>query len=156
MTACTDCDRRATTKGRCPAHYRSHRYATEPEYRAARLLDNRIRSREKYHTDTAYREDVKRKAREAYYVTRWLRYGLTAEKAAALVEGYGGKCPVCLRVPAVWAVDHDHACCPGKFSCGSCVRGLLCRPCNRGLGYIGDTHEAAVRLVSYLANQRGN
>lgn len=23
-------------------------------------------------------------------------------------------------------IDHDHDCCPGKYTCGKCVRGVLC------------------------------
>lgn len=50
------------------------------------------------------------------------------------------------------AVDHDHSCCPGKTSCGRCVRGLLCGPCNDHMGYLRDNPEAWIRGGLYLAN----
>lgn len=29
-----------------------------------------------------------------------------------------------------WTVDHDHGCCPGRSSCGQCIAGIACTPCN--------------------------
>lgn len=40
------------------------------------------------------------------------------------------------------AVDHDHSCCPGKQSCGRCVRGLLCHLCNLAIGKTEETWAA--------------
>src|ERR1019366_539768 len=54
----------------------------------------------------------------------------------------GGVCAIC-RGPEIrssngilWhlQVDHDHRCCPGKGSCGQCIRGPLCAHCNTSVG----------------------
>ena len=87
--------------------------------------------------------------------TLWA-YGLTPEAYDALLEAQGGCCAICgspdprngaqLR----WAVDHDHACCPGSKTCGKCVRGLLCHPCNHGLGKFGDNASVLRAAAAYL------
>lgn len=49
-----------------------------------------------------------------------------------------------------WCVDHDHQCCPygPRQGCPKCVRGLLCNPCNTGLGHFKDD---PVRLQAAIA-----
>ena len=47
-------------------------------------------------------------------------------------------------------VDHDHSCCPGQGTCGKCVRGLLCRACNRAIGSFGEDAETLKHAVTYL------
>lgn len=47
-------------------------------------------------------------------------------------------------------VDHDHACCPGKISCGKCVRGYLCLSCNTLLGKAKDSPALLQSLIEYL------
>lgn len=54
------------------------------------------------------------------------------------------------RWKATLQVDHDHRHCPGPFSCGLCVRGLLCSGCNATLGMINDDVERLSGLVEYL------
>lgn len=58
-------------------------------------------------------------------------------------------CPLCDRNQAR-CVDHDHGCCSGKISCGKCVRGLICSPCNKFLGHLRDDPEAFLRFEQYL------
>lgn len=53
-------------------------------------------------------------------------------------------------------VDHDHACCrpeERRYSCGKCVRGLLCQHCNRALGLLGESPERIDGLKEYLLSQ---
>lgn len=57
-------------------------------------------------------------------------------------EPFGGSSPY---------VDHDHACCPGAYSCGKCVRGLLCDPCNRGIGAFKDNPASLLEAAKYLS-----
>ena len=59
-------------------------------------------------------------------------FGLTPEMYDAMLFAQGGVCAICSDAPGVraLAIDHDHRCCPGRESCGECVRGLLCTRCN--------------------------
>lgn len=57
------------------------------------------------------------------------KHGLTDEDFAALRERQGGRCADCAESLKL-EVDHDHGCCSGEYSCGSCVRALVCRSCN--------------------------
>lgn len=78
-------------------------------------------------------------------------YGITVERYEALLAEQGGQCGMCGMLEGengkLFAVDHDHACCPDSCrSCGECVRGLLCDLCNRALGFI--------ESPAYMANAR--
>jgi len=82
------------------------------------------------------------------------KYGITADEYAAKLREQGGGCAICGKTPEEngrdLAVDHDHSCCPGKRSCGKCVRGLLCVTCNPGIGYFQDSPELLLAAVAYL------
>ena len=81
-------------------------------------------------------------------------FGIPAELYWALYEFQGGKCAI-LRCRATGktkalAVDHDHRCCPGRTSCGKCVRGLLCGPHNEQFGRNGDDPAVFYDMGDYL------
>ncbi len=80
----------------------------------------------------------------------WSRFRLRPEDWESLWDKQGGLCAVCRAVPPAH-VDHDHACCPGRNSCGHCVRGLLCAHCNMIVGCV-ETRPNLLELVHlYLA-----
>jgi hypothetical protein len=67
------------------------------------------------------------------------RHGSSREDYARRLDAQGGGCAICRSVDpraqgGRFVVDHDHDCCSGKTSCGGCIRGLLCGPCNILLG----------------------
>jgi hypothetical protein len=80
-------------------------------------------------------------------------YGLGPGVYQQLLDHQGGMCAICRRKPGLkrLAVDHDHSCCPGPVSCGKCVRGLLCRGCNRDvLGHLKDDPASLRRAADYI------
>ena len=81
-------------------------------------------------------------------------YGITAERYDQMVAEQDNKCAIChTNDPGGngnWSVDHDHSCCEGQRSCGSCVRGLLCRKCNLALGMLNDDVERLTSAINYL------
>lgn len=57
-------------------------------------------------------------------------YGISLFQFDEMLSGQGGLCFICNIASEKWIVDHDHACCPGKKTCGQCVRWILCYKCN--------------------------
>jgi hypothetical protein len=85
-------------------------------------------------------------------------YGLTPEAFNSLLASQGNKCAICQNVFTAAIsphVDHDHVCCPGKKTCGNCIRGLLCGHCNRMLGGARDIAVNLSRGAEYLIHWRG-
>lgn len=81
----------------------------------------------------------------------WTHYKLTPEDLSAMYLEQDGKCKICNRNKKL-VVDHDHACCPGKISCGDCVRSLLCFRCNSLLGLAQDNKSLLESAIAYLKN----
>lgn len=80
----------------------------------------------------------------------WHRYKLTPEAYDKLLADQDGKCALCQRVAPDdkrLNVDHDHKCCPGRETCGKCIRGLLCNRCNNALGVVENRLD---RVAAYV------
>jgi hypothetical protein len=118
--------------------------------RKARYLDNREATLAK---NKLWRDANKGKTRAISRKETLNRYGLTTETYTALLIKQGGACATCEEFPDESSnlhVDHDHACCPGTKSCGSCIRGLLCMKCNTILGKAKDNPKLLRVLASYV------
>lgn len=88
-----------------------------------------------------------------------VKYGLTKQSFAALLEAQGGGCAVCaspVHGGIGWHVDHDHECCPGQRSCGACVRGVLCHKCNTGIGSLNEDPQIMLNAITYLQRWRSH
>lgn len=86
-----------------------------------------------------------------------VKFGMTLEGYAEMLASQGGRCAICGSTDpgrsrkGNFAVDHDHACCPGQNSCGRCVRGLLCSDCNQGIGFLKDDPKVIESALDYLS-----
>lgn len=76
-------------------------------------------------------------------------YGLTPGQFRTLFFRQGQRCAICgtAKPPgngfkAQWNVDHDHA--TGR------VRGILCSPCNTGMGLLKDDPALLRRAADYV------
>lgn len=156
---CTHPERPIKHRGACSAcwalfHHNAHR--------EARLLRARIRRRERYANEPAYRERLKANSRrheatktKADRRREKLRssYGLTQEAYDAMVKKQRNRCAVCRKPetrknrygPLPLAVDHCHK--TGK------VRGLLCLLCNTAIGKLKDSPALLRAAIEYLEKE---
>ena len=91
-------------------------------------------------------------ARREYEIQR--KYNLTLDQYKQLLESQNNSCSICkkpFKETSKICVDHDHNCCnKSGYSCGKCVRGLLCFRCNCALGSFNDDTEILKRAIRYL------
>lgn len=82
---------------------------------------------------------------------RYVHYSLKQEDVDGMRWLQDDCCASCGdRFSADPVVDHDHACCGYGRSCGKCVRGLLCAPCNLVLGHAKDNPSRLRSAALYL------
>lgn len=105
-----------------------------------------------------WRDKNQDKARDAHLRRQ---YGITLGQYNDLLVAQGGVCAICGRPPEIelglvsrrqgrlrspiLVVDHDHE--TGR------VRGLLCVPCNRGIGFLRDDPVVLRSALEYLEGQ---
>lgn len=76
------------------------------------------------------------------YHRRW-KYGVTQEQVNNILALQNNKCAICKDIPKeTLALDHDHA--------TNEIRGLLCDPCNVGLGKFKDNPDTLMSAILYL------
>ena len=81
----------------------------------------------------------------ALWSFRRRKYGITREEYDTRWDDQDRRCAICRTVDSgtrAWAVDHDHT--SGQ------VRGILCNPCNTGIGHLGDDPDRLLAAALYL------
>ena len=87
---------------------------------------------------------------ERMYESRATKMKDYAPMRERILAEQGGVCALCKRASNEWHLDHDHSCCGRKDLCEKCVRGVLCRNCNIGLGMFRDDVALLEAVIAYL------
>ena len=93
---------------------------------------------------------IERARESAKYSAIKVKYGISKQDYLLMIAN---GCEICGSMDQL-AVDHDHNCCPGKKTCGECVRGLLCKRHNWAAGNLNDSAEEALAMFEYLKKSR--
>lgn len=126
-----------------PKRYAGKVCAVDPAHGNERLSSNsrcvkcNVIQRIKYGKTPSAKEIRKSKRRQESARA----HGLSMANFNDMLTAQNFTCAICPRPVSAGTetnIDHDKACCPGRNSCGKCVRGLLCRNCNTALGVFGD------------------
>lgn len=131
-----------------------HDYNVEYFSRPEVIARAKVRNAERRHVRAAYKKTEAGKAaekkwrqsaknKERLYRNRLkTRYNLTPEQLEEMKLDQNSVCAICSLPPRDWHIDHDHD--------TNLVRGLLCGPCNMGLGLFKDNKETLLKAIEYL------
>ena len=112
--------------------------------------------RKQYHREYQNKPEVKAHNRR---VSVKRAYNLLPEQHVALLERQNYRCafPHCGVVVDIFSpIDHNHGCCPiTAKSCGKCVRSVLCKNHNIGLGMFEKLNpECLIDAYNYLVRTK--
>ncbi len=121
------------------------RYMADPEPAKQRTRQWQRENAERlnaYRRERRKLDEVKRRERASHLKRK---FGITLEQYEEMFKSQGGVCAICGRPPSEkysLHVDHDHF--TGK------IRGLVCFPCNEGLGLFQDDPYLLEAAIAYL------
>ena len=127
---------KVSTQETCPYRCRPPK-KQQVEIRKARREERTIITSQSKRTPTKDRNKLNR-----YYQ---LTYGITIDDFDKRVVTQDGRCAICGAI-ADLVIDHDH-------KTGD-IRGLLCLPCNSGLGHFHDSTGAMRAAITYIEKSR--
>ena len=118
-------------------------------YQRERWADGRTDRAKRYAADKAWRHANPDRVAATHRRSNLRRkFGISTDDYDAMFAAQGGRCAACGseqngdRRFDTFNVDHDHR--------TGAVRALLCSPCNRALGHVGDDPDRLMSLVAYL------
>lgn len=136
-----------------PKRHRANRDAWYDKNRdelAARREEWRLRNPDR--TNANYRAWSARNTDKTKGYHLHSTYGITYEEFQRMRAEQNNECPICgcifgeVGTKDGPCVDHDHK--------DDCVRGLLCRTCNCGLGLLGDSPDQLQAAIDYLTRTK--
>lgn len=100
-----------------------------------------------------YQKNNPIKTKESNFNKGIKKHGITPEQYNKMLKKNNGVCYLCNKkdFDRRLSIDHDHSCCPKQFSCGKCIRGLLCYKCNMAIGQIEKNKISINKIIEYLA-----
>ena len=112
---------------------------------------------------TRHLDGLTYRCKECQSQARYLKkYNLDMQTMQLMLTAQGG-CAICHTLdPGLnkWQADHDHSCCPvgpsGGKTCGKCLRGILCSPCNRMLGIVKEDKQTLLSAIQYLEKEKND
>lgn len=153
MTQTTEERRRIGTRAAGRKWYWKHKHKIDKSRKSAYNSEYRTKNKErlllqKKEYYKANRPAILERQKRYYdparqYADRLKNYGITTAEHATILERQGGRCAICAKAQKErLVVDHCHN--------SKKVRGLLCKRCNSGLGFLGDSIDGLRAAAAYL------